>query len=193
MNQPLKFNTLVAYLRISRIVFHFYKPPLGKNVSIFGRPLYLRNVFKSEIKHLVYDGSKSESITKIKITMPDTVALSKRILSSFLLKRNICSIQWILILLYLFVVTVQSSLGIILFGLKSVPKKNPLWRWVLILLWRHEERKRERSPTRDNTLYQLPLSYVFSHQGYDRSRPPTNLKQSFAPERNRDRYWRNPL
>ena len=86
---------------------------------------------------------------------------AKRIASSFLLKRNICSIQWILILLYLFVVTVQSSLGIILFGLKSVPKKNPLWRWVLILLWRHEERKRERSPTRDNTLYQLPLSCVF--------------------------------
>ena len=50
---------------------------------------------------------------------------------------------------------------VILFGLKSVPKKNPLWGSVLILLWRHEERKRERSPTRDNTLYQLPLSYVF--------------------------------
>ena len=118
---------------------------------------------------------------------------SKRIVSSFLLKGNICSMDWIFILVSLLVVTLQSCMGMILFGLKSVPKKNPLWRSVLILLWRHEERKRERSPTRDNTLYQFPLSYVFSHQGYDRSRPPSTFDESFAFERNRDRYWRNHL
>ena len=92
---------------------------------------------------------------------------------------------------YLLSVILHSFMGIILFGLKSVLKKNPLWGPRLILLWRHEERKRERSPTRDNTLYQFPLSYVFSHQGYDRSRPPSTFDESFSSERNRYKHWNN--